>query len=85
MLDDRRNGDETMSGKTLAMLAASLLLVSTVSTAWAAAKPTKSTAHIERQHNRLYNYVPDAAPAAPGAPGTTYDAPPYHYGWVPPR
>jgi len=74
-----------MSGKTLAMLAASLLLMSTVSTAWAAAKTTKSTAHVERQHTRLYNYAPDAAPAAPGAPGTTYDAPPYHYGWVPPR
>ncbi len=72
-----------MSVKILAAVTAALLVASS---GLASAATVKRTAHAthQRHYEKLYGYAPDAPSAAPGAPGTTYDAPPYHYGWVPP-
>ena len=70
-----------MSGKTLAAVAVALILAST---GWASAKTIKTHTHAPHQYTGLYGYAPIAPSGPPGTPGTTYDAPPYHYGWVPP-
>jgi hypothetical protein len=72
-----------MSGKILPAIAAALIVAST---GLADAKSVKRHAHVQPQQQFQGLYGSTNTPSsAPGAPGTSYDAPPYHYGWVSPN